>query len=65
MLPSDAMKPRLLKYKEEPVLMTQLSGHLTQLVLFALNTGCRDQEITRLRWTEENKELGGFVLKGE
>jgi len=65
MLVSDAKKPRLLKYDEELRLMRELPNHQTSLVLFALQTGCRDSEMTRLRWDEEDRELGGFVLQGD
>ena len=65
MLISDARKPRLLKYEEEADLMAELPAHLERLVLFCLNTGCRDSEMTRLRWDEEDQELGGFVLTGD
>ena len=65
MLKSDARKPRLLKYEEEAGLMDELPGHLARLVLFCLNTGCRDSEMTRLRWSEEDPGLGGFVLTGD
>lgn len=35
------------------------------MVLFAIHTGLRETELTRLRWDEENQGLGIFVLPGE
>ena len=39
-------------------------GHLAAMALFAVNTGCRDQEVCRLRWEWEVRvpELGTFVF---
>jgi integrase len=42
--------PYPLAKEEEKRLFDQLPQHLKQMALFALNTGCRDQEICRLQW---------------
>lgn len=34
------------------------------MVIFALNTGLRESELTRLKWSEENRKLEIFVLSG-
>lgn len=42
--------PYPLAKEEEKRLFEQLPQHLKQMALFAVNTGCRDQEICRLQW---------------
>ncbi|WP_040615134.1 tyrosine-type recombinase/integrase [Rickettsiella grylli] len=42
--------PYPLSKEEEKRLIGQLPQHLKQMVLFAVNTGCRCQEICRLQW---------------
>jgi integrase len=34
-------------------LLQELPDHLARLVLFKINTGCREQEVCRLRWDWE------------
>jgi integrase len=46
-------KPYPLSVEEEKRLLSELPPHLKQMALFALNTGCRDQEICQLRWDWE------------
>lgn len=43
--------PYPLSNEEEKRLFEQLPYHLKQMALFAVNTGCRDQEICRLQWS--------------
>lgn len=43
-------QPYPLAKEEEKRLFDQLPAHLKQMALFAVNTGCRDQEICRLQW---------------
>ena len=45
--------PYPLDREEEIVLFNQLPLHLRQMALFAVNTGCRDQEICQLKWCWE------------
>ena len=47
--------PYLLNWKEQTRLFQRLSDHLAQMALFAVNTGCRDGEICKLRWEWELK----------
>lgn len=42
--------PYPLAKEEEKRLFEQLPQHLKQMAIFAVNTGCRDQEICRLEW---------------
>lgn len=43
-------KPYPLNREEEARLFAALPAHLADMALFAVNTGCRDTEICRLRW---------------
>lgn len=45
--------PYPLSWEEQTRLFGLLPNHLAQMALFAVNTGCRDQEICRLRWEWE------------
>ena len=47
---NDARKPYPLNWDEQERLFNMLPLHLRRMVLFAVNTGCRDQEICSLRW---------------
>lgn len=42
-------------YKGQNELFNTLSPHLEKMALFAVNTGCREQEICQLRWEWETK----------
>ena len=42
-----------LSWVEQDRLVRELPGHLADAVLFALNTGCREQEVCKLRWDWE------------
>lgn len=61
---SDAREPYPLSWEEQSKLLSELPDHLRALVLFAVNTGLRDREITRLRWEYETPihELGVSVF---
>jgi integrase len=43
-------KPYPLNWAEQSALFKELPGYLEQMALFAVNTGCRDQEVCNLRW---------------
>jgi len=62
-------RPYPLSWEEQDGLLKALPRHLADAALFALNTGCREQEICQLRWTWEVKvtELNTsvFVLPEE
>jgi integrase len=54
MLPiNDARKPYPLSWDEQRRLFGALPGHLARMCLFKVNTGCREQEVCRLRWEWE------------
>jgi len=46
-------QPYPLSWDEQTQLFKELPGHLAAMALFAVNTGCRDGEICRLRWDWE------------
>ncbi len=43
-------KPYPLSWTEQDKLFNALPDHLSDMALFAVNTGCRDGEICNLRW---------------
>ena len=65
---NDARKPYPLNWDEQERLFNMLPLHLRRMALFAVNTGCRDQEICSLRWEWEMKvpELNTsvFIIPG-
>ena len=66
---SDARKPYPLNWEEQKRLFNMLPNHLRQMALFAVNTGCRDQEICSLRWEWEIKipelKTSVFIIPGK
>ncbi|MBP6103932.1 MAG: site-specific integrase [Gammaproteobacteria bacterium] len=66
----DVRKPYPLSWEEQHRLFAELPPHLKNMALFTVNTGCRDQEVCRLRWAWELKhgdipeELMIFVVPG-
>lgn len=65
MLPdSNKRQPYPLSWNEQQKLFSALPTHLANMALFAVNTGCRDAEICKLRWDWEIKvpELMTFVF---
>ena len=64
MLNHNGKKPYPITREEQNRLMAQLPDYfLANIVLFALNTGCRDQEMCRLKWSDYQNGL--FVLSGD
>lgn len=66
----DARKPYPLDWEEQNKLFSALPSHLKDMALFAVNSGCRDNEICRLQWRWEIKvpipEIGSvFIIPGE
>jgi integrase len=65
---TDARKPYPLNWEEQERLFKVLPLHLRRMALFAVNTGCRDQEICSLRWEWEIKipelDTSVFVIPG-
>jgi integrase len=49
----DARKPYPLSWDEQTRLLKELPAHLANMVLFKVNTGCREQEVCGLRWEWE------------
>lgn len=65
LLKSDSRKPYPINADEEKRLIQELPNHLQDMVIFALNTGLRESELTQLKWSEEIRKQGIFVLAGE
>lgn len=59
---NDKRKPFPLNWDEQKRLFAELPEHLQKMALFAVNTGCRDQEICNLRWEWEIKVPEGSVF---
>lgn len=49
----DLRKPNPISWEEQTTFFKELSPHLANMALFAVNTGCRDQEICYLKWEWE------------
>lgn len=66
---TDARKPYPLSWDEQNKLFRELPNHLATIALFKVNTGCREQEVCRLRWDWEVEvpELSTsvFIVPGE
>jgi len=64
----DKRQPYPLSWEEQSQLFQELPGHLAEMALFAVNTGCRDAEIRSLQWDWELAvpELGTsvFIIPG-
>ncbi len=60
--------PHPLSWDEQERLLRALPGHLAEMALFAVNTGCRDGEICRLRWDWEvdvpELDTSVFIIPG-
>lgn len=46
-------KPYPLSWEEQSILFAELPAHLQAMALFKVNTGCREQEVCKLRWDWE------------
>lgn len=57
-------KPYPMSWEEQRILFAELPDHLHRMALFKVNTGCREQEVCKLRWEWEIKvpELGTSVF---
>ncbi|MBP9729574.1 MAG: site-specific integrase [Gammaproteobacteria bacterium] len=60
-------QPYPLSWEEQERLFAELPKHLKNMALFLVNTGCRDQEVCKLRWDWEVKleampELVMFIV---
>lgn len=58
-------EPRPISWAEQRLLLPKLPDHLSRMVLFALNTGVRDDVVCSLQWDWEIKvpELGASVFE--
>ncbi|HHT9843886.1 TPA: tyrosine-type recombinase/integrase [Legionella pneumophila] len=66
----DLRKPYPINWDEQERLFQELPSHLERMALFAVNTGCREQEICKLSWDWEVKipslpHLLVFIIPGE
>lgn len=66
----DLRKPYPLSWDEQRKLFVELPNHLEKMALFAVNTGCREQEVCQLRWEWEIKipelpHLMVFIIPSE
>lgn len=57
-------KPYPMSWEEQSILFAELPAHLQMMALFKVNTGCREQEVCKLRWDWEIAvpELGTSVF---
>jgi integrase len=66
---NDARKPYPLNWDEQERLFNMLPAHLYRMALFAVNTGCRDQEMCLLRWEWEitlpEFNTSAFIIPGK
>lgn len=68
---SDSLKAYPLDWNEQETLLIHLAPHLAKMALFKVNTGCRESEVTGLRWEWECHtdipELSGriFIIPGD
>lgn len=54
---TDKRPPYPLTWAEQRALFAELPAHLARMCLYAVNTGCRDEEICGLRWAWEQKAV--------
>ncbi|SDT51795.1 Phage integrase family protein [Pseudomonas prosekii] len=57
-------KPYPMSWGEQSILFGELPSHLQKMALFKVNTGCREQEVCKLRWEWEISvpEIGASVF---
>jgi integrase len=57
-------KPYPMSWDEQSILFAELPDHLPRMALYKVNTGCREQEVCKLRWEWEIRvpELGTNVF---
>jgi integrase len=62
-------QPYPLSWDEQRRLLAELPDHLVEMSLFAVNTGCRDQEVCNLQWEWEvsvpELDTSVFIIPGE
>ena len=52
---TDSTEPYPLSWDEQRQLLDELPAHLQRMVLFKVNTGCREKEVCKLEWRFEIK----------
>lgn len=60
--------PYPLSWEEQDAFLDELPLHLKRMFLFKVNSGCREQEVCKLRWKwlkKHNKEIWYFVIPSE
>lgn len=62
-------KPYPMSWEEQSILFGELPDHLRRMALFKVNTGCREQEVCKLRWDWEifvpELETSVFLIPAE
>ena len=62
-------KTHVLTWDEQIALFNELPPHLRRMAEFAINTGCREGDVTGLRWewlyTDPETSINYFVIPGE
>jgi integrase len=65
----DKRQPYPLNWEEQDRLLAELPGHMAQMALFKVNTGCRDAEVCNLRWDWEclvpELDTSVFIIPGD
>jgi integrase len=61
---TSSRKPYPLSWEEQSILFAELPPHLKVMATFKVNTGCREQEVCKLRWDWEIQvpEIGASVF---
>lgn len=54
---TDKRPPYPLTWAEQRMLFAELPAHLARMCLYAVNTGCRDEEICGLKWAWEQRAV--------
>lgn len=64
----DARPPYPLSWEEQRLLFQELPPHLSRMALFKVNTGCREQEVSGLKWEWEiaipEIDTAAFIIPG-
>ncbi|WP_337993890.1 tyrosine-type recombinase/integrase [Pseudomonas putida] len=57
-------KPYPMSWEEQSILFAEIPDHLLRMALYKVNTGCREQEVCKLKWEWEIRvpELGTSVF---
>ncbi|MGB6067281.1 MAG: tyrosine-type recombinase/integrase [Desulfomonilaceae bacterium] len=65
----DKRSPYPMSWEEQLKLFSALPGYLAKMALFAVNTGCREQEVCGLRWEWEipipELSTNAFIIPGK